>query len=624
MKQLTSLLMLIVSSTLAINSYSKQAEPPSTDDQRVWITIGSDVASKAANKNNIGLDLTFLPAAISKRADARVASLPANQIDKLSHFMHESFNRCGGFFFHESKQQAIAYANQAVPETLTVSYPIDHPDEVNQLLGAATKTNMTATVNALSSYHNRYYTQQSGVDAVNWIKQNWESIAQGRSDISVSLYNHSWAQPSIIATIQGTTNADEIVVIGGHLDSINQYNRATGRAPGMDDNASGIAVLTETLRAIVDSNYQPARTIQLMGYAAEEVGLRGSNAIASDYQSSNKNVVGVVQFDMTANKGTANRDIVFMTDYTNSGQNNFMMQIIDTYLPDIAYGTSQCGYGCSDHASWHNKGFAASMPFESNMSDANSRIHTANDTTFDVDHSYNFLRLSAAFVGEFASDGGDEPPPDDTVLQNGVPVTGLAASQGNDVTFTMNVPANATDISFNISGGSGDADLYVKFGSAPTDSTYDCRPYRNGNNETCNGSDTDGTYFVRVKAYRTFSGVSLVGSYTVKDDPPLPDDNIDETITGINVNQSSWFYHEVNVPAGLSSMEVSISGGSGDGDLYVRRGSRPTTSSYDCRPYRWGNNETCSFNNPAADVWHIGIRGYSNSSNITLTIDGTP
>ncbi|MGL6290785.1 MAG: S8 family serine peptidase [Silanimonas sp.] len=101
------------------------------------------------------------------------------------------------------------------------------------------------------------------------------------------------------------------------------------------------------------------------------------------------------------------------------------------------------------------------------------------------------------------------------VLQNGVPVSGLGASTGNGLAYTMNVPAGASNLSFAMSGGTGDADLYVRFGSAPTTSTYDCRPYRAGNAETCTfATPQAGTYHVLVRAYSTFSGVSLTGSFT--------------------------------------------------------------------------------------------------------------
>ncbi len=79
----------------------------------------------------------------------------------------------------------------------------------------------------------------------------------------------------------------------------------------------------------------------------------------------------------------------------------------------------------------------------------------------------------------------------------------------------MNVSAAASNLLFEISGGSGDADLYVKFGSPPTTSSYDCRPYRSGNNETCAfSSPQSGTYYVMVRGYSSYSGVTLKGSYS--------------------------------------------------------------------------------------------------------------
>lgn len=102
-----------------------------------------------------------------------------------------------------------------------------------------------------------------------------------------------------------------------------------------------------------------------------------------------------------------------------------------------------------------------------------------------------------------------------TVLSNGVPVTGLSAAAGASLNYTIAVPAGASNLNIVTSGGTGDMDLYVKSGSAPTDTVYDCRPYKTGNAETCTfAAPTAGTYYVRLKGYSAFSGVSLTGSYT--------------------------------------------------------------------------------------------------------------
>lgn len=113
-----------------------------------------------------------------------------------------------------------------------------------------------------------------------------------------------------------------------------------------------------------------------------------------------------------------------------------------------------------------------------------------------------------------AAINGTTPNPGGTVLQNNVPVTGLGAASGASLSYTVNVPAGSAQLRVAISGGSGDADLYLRQGSAPTDTVYTCRPYLSGNNETCTvNSPAAGVWHVRVKAYSTFSGVTLNAQY---------------------------------------------------------------------------------------------------------------
>jgi len=206
-----------------------------------------------------------------------------------------------------------------------------------------------------------------------------------------------------------------------------------------------------------------------------------------------------------------------------------------------------------------------------------------------------------------------------SVLQNGVPVTGLSAASGQALTYTLVVPAGATTLSFQISGGSGDADLYVRYGSAPgtTTGTFDCRPYLSGNNETCTISNVQaGTYYVTLRAYTAFSGVTLVGSYTPGSSGNVLQNGV--PVSGLGATQGNAVRYTITVPSGVSSLVVTTSGGSGDGDLYVRLGSAPTTSTYTCRSWASGNAETCTIPAPAAGTYHIMVHAYTTFSGLTL------
>jgi serine protease len=189
----------------------------------------------------------------------------------------------------------------------------------------------------------------------------------------------------------------------------------------------------------------------------------------------------------------------------------------------------------------------------------------------------------------------------------------------------MEVPAGATDIDFSTTGGNGDTDLYVKFGAVPTDSVYDCRPYESGNVESCVSTQAGGTYYVRLKAYRDFTGVNLTASYTESNTGGgTTVEPIDTTVNNIDVSKSAWTRYTYELADGYADLTVTISGGSGDVDLYVTQGKQSTTSTYDCRPYKKGNNETCNFTTPAKGTWYIDLYGYSAASGVSLNMTATP
>lgn len=335
-----------------------------------------------------------------------IIEVSQNELNDMSHYMHHEHNKCGGFFAFNSIEQAKEFLNTPIERNLRslfVDYSINMEETVENAIAQVDAIEIEKSIRHLSSYRNRYYQSQTGVDSAKWIRNKWASLLERRSDANVELYEHaSWKQPSVIATIKG--KSDDVIVVGGHLDSIaGWFGGNNVHAPGADDNASGISTITEVIRILADTNYVPAKTLKFMGYAAEEVGLKGSNEIAQDFKSRGVNVIGVMQLDMTNFNGS-NRDIHFIDDNTNKEQNEFLASLMDSYMRGFTYSYTSCGYACSDHASWHKAGFKASFPFEAAKNDMNGKIHTKNDTIENMggnaDHAAKFAKLALAFVIE--------------------------------------------------------------------------------------------------------------------------------------------------------------------------------------------------------------------------------
>ncbi|AFE08649.1 virulence metalloprotease [Corallococcus coralloides DSM 2259] len=110
--------------------------------------------------------------------------------------------------------------------------------------------------------------------------------------------------------------------------------------------------------------------------------------------------------------------------------------------------------------------------------------------------------------------GGTTQPTTCIALTNGVAKTGLAGAASSNTMYCIDLPA-AKASQYVMSGGTGDADLYIKFGSAPTTTSYDCRPYLSGNNESCSAAakTAAGKMYIMVRGYSAYSGVSLKATY---------------------------------------------------------------------------------------------------------------
>jgi leucyl aminopeptidase len=289
-----------------------------------------------------------------------------------------------------------------LPQTSADNYEIKHQDEVNTALKEVVPDNIWQNLTHLTSYQNRSATKETGVETANWLKAKFEAMAieYGRTDTNTFFVKTGWYKQPSLVTVIGKDIKAPAVVIGAHMDTLD------GRMPGAGDDGSGSVTILEAARVLLSSKTALKRPVYIIWYAAEERGLVGSQYVVTHFVEQSIPVKAVIQFDMTGYRVDPKDPTMWVfKDYTDKSLSNYVAKLIDTYV-HVPVDYSRCGYGCSDHASWTEEGFAAAFPCESNFEDHNPYIHTSSDTMslLSLEHMTNFTKLALAFVIELASE----------------------------------------------------------------------------------------------------------------------------------------------------------------------------------------------------------------------------
>ncbi len=274
--------------------------------------------------------------------------------------------------------------------------------EIEKAVLDVSEANLKSTVDFLAKFASRNHKSGDGQTAVLAFKSEIERVLKDSVvPFKIDLISHkNTPMNSIRLTIPGALSPNEVIVAGGHLDSIAQSFFGGGKkAPGADDNASGSANLLEAARIILKGR-QPKKSIEIYWYAGEEGGLLGSAEIAADAKAKAKNVIGVLQLDMTLHPGDGEFKLGSMTDFTSLSMRDHLAKINSDYIGATII-EDKCGYGCSDHASWYKNGFPTLMPFESTKNRMNGNIHTERDVLnaqSSFRHSAMFTKIAVAFL----------------------------------------------------------------------------------------------------------------------------------------------------------------------------------------------------------------------------------
>lgn len=338
-----------------------------------------------------------------------LTELEAHELANATHMLPAP--SCPGFIAHQTYEEALKAAttrHEDIVPAIQVSYNETSEDtvaKVNELIAAVEQAPVVKMNKALEAMGSRHARVASGTKVSSLISKHWKEAIGNYPGISININaGKASGQNSIIMELKGTEKPNEIIVVGGHLDSTSSPIR---NAPGADDDASGIASITGLIAAIGKTGMKFKRSIHFMGYSAEELGLQGSDVIAKRYKRERKKVVGVLQLDMTGFEERTPPAVI--GDNTSKKQNEMVVSLNNQFKSKIGLGTfskSRCGYGCSDHASWTSAGYPSSFIFETKFGRHNKKLHTPNDVRRNISDKKmtNFSKLAAAFVVKVSED----------------------------------------------------------------------------------------------------------------------------------------------------------------------------------------------------------------------------
>jgi len=228
-------------------------------------------------------------------------------------------------------------------------------------------------------------------------------VSEKLSKLSIPTAFQQKMPGNVLGFLKGGDKAHEVVIVGCHYDSVNWEN-IMGAAPGVDDNASGCALML-MLAKTLSVGTKPRRSILFVSFQAEEEGLVGSRKLAELFKPGGVGLskwgkpVAAIVADEVAWPGTdaAGRQVIFETKGRGKDTNAVVDTLAHASQQQCSGGFKDCvngfvvnfaGFG-SDHIPLLEVGVPAVLMIErDNQNHATKYGHSERDTFEHVDTAY--------------------------------------------------------------------------------------------------------------------------------------------------------------------------------------------------------------------------------------------
>jgi hypothetical protein len=244
-------------------------------------------------------------------------------------------------------------------------------DSISSIISLVSDTSIYNYISGLANLGTRHWNNANRDSVSKYVRARYLELGMTDVELDSFQYSSTW-QKNVVATLPGTVNPSAEIIVGGHHDDM----PSTGLAPGADDNASGTAAAIEMARVLKLVNYRPAYTIRLMGFAAEEAGLRGSASYAQRARQANRDIRAMQNYDMIGYRKPGQADTTNVVWYQGAeALSNLHAATALTYASLTPYITSNQRTG-SDSYSFYQQGYNAVFAIEHHFS---PYYHTSND-----------------------------------------------------------------------------------------------------------------------------------------------------------------------------------------------------------------------------------------------------
>lgn len=318
-------------------------------------------------------------------------------------------------------------SGEIVMDPVSDIVPNIDPD-VDTLVNAVSQQQLIAYVQTLEGFgtRNAFSDNQRddwGVGAARrWIFNEFVRVGQASNgrmqvrfdDFPLNYNGFAAVQQNVVATLQGTTAPQDVIVIMAHYDT-RPANVTDGesRAPGANDNGSGVALLLETARLL--SSRQWNQTIVFVALAAEEQGTFGAKNYVQNTILNGTNVVAAINYDTVGgNFGIPQSIRLFAPDLTQSpsGQlGRYYDYISSLYVPTFpvtVINAMDREERWGDHREFIFAGIPA-VRLTQSVEDS-IYINSTRDTWSEIDFNY-LTQVTKMNVAVVASMAGSPPRP---------------------------------------------------------------------------------------------------------------------------------------------------------------------------------------------------------------------